>query len=128
ETYPSIHGGDPCAVRRWGATRQPHEESSHRRGQARVVARRRQSGTEPLQQCLVLQLIASDARECGTHLALQVAGARDLVEREGGRFLPAEEHRQELRECLGVRRAETKARAGAIVGGEFVVAKNTPAR
>jgi len=71
----------------------------------------------------MLQLIESDARECGTHLALQVARARDLVEREGGRFFPAEEDRQELRERLGVRRAEAKARAGAIVAGELVSTK-----
>ena len=74
---------------------------------------------EPLQQRLVRQLIESDALESGTHLVLQVAGARDLVEREGGRFLPAEEDRQELGERLGVRRAEAKVRAGPIVAGEL---------
>jgi len=81
--------------------------------------RRWQSGTDPLQQCLVLQLIESDACECGAHLALQVARARDLVEREGGRFLPAEEDRRELGERLGVRRAEAQARVGPIMAGEL---------
>ena len=37
QTHPSIHGCDPCAVRRRVAARQPHEESSHRGGQPGVV-------------------------------------------------------------------------------------------
>lgn len=118
QAHRRVHGGDSGAVGRGIAARKPHEEPPKRRVEPGVVVRSRQGGPDPLQERLVLQFVERDARERGTHLDLGIAGAGEVVHRERGRLLAAEQDRQQLRERISLRGPQPEPQAIPVVTDE----------